>query len=78
VLARAGDGVGRLDIDIPREVDPGILTDPGNIGIDQRFARRFGIDGGNMRIGQQIAQQLGGIAAVDQIVDDQPCTSRCT
>jgi O-antigen ligase len=38
---------------------------------NQRAAHRLGIDGGEMRTGQELAHHLGGFSGVDQIVDDQ-------
>ncbi len=42
---------------------------------------RLGVDGGEMRLRQNVAHELGGLAGVDQIVDDQhalaaPATDR--
>src|ERR1700722_21039563 len=56
---------------IPREVDPRVLGDLGDEGVDQGAPQGFGVDGGEMCFGQHLAHQLGGGAGVDQVVDDQ-------
>ena len=44
--------------DIPGEVDPGILRHFGDKGINQRPSRGLGIDGGEMRVGQEVGRTL--------------------
>src|SRR5882757_8605073 len=56
---------------IPGEEDPGVLRYLGDVGVDQRPALRLGIDRGEMRIGEQLAHQLAGLAGIDEVVDDQ-------
>src|SRR5262249_36051281 len=56
---------------VPREEDPGVLRDLGDEGVDHRPAHRLGIDGGEMRLRQNLAHHFCGLAGVDQVVDDQ-------
>src|ERR1700733_12185021 len=56
---------------VPGKVDPGVLGHFGNEGVDQRPAHGLGVDRGEMRARQQRANDLGGLAGVDEIVDDQ-------
>ena len=36
-----------------------------------RPAHRLGVDGREMRLGQEVAHHLGGLAGVDEVIDDQ-------
>ena len=56
---------------IPGKEDPGILRDFRDERIDQRASHRLGVDGGEMRLGQDVAHQLGGLPGVDQVVHHQ-------
>ena len=56
---------------VPGKIDPGVLRHLGDEGVDHRPAHRLGVDGGEMRLRQDVAHDLGGLAGVDQVVDDQ-------
>src|ERR1051325_4895296 len=56
---------------VPGKIDPGVLRYLGDEGVDQRPAHRLGVDGCEMRAGQQLAHHLRGLSGVDQVVDDQ-------
>jgi hypothetical protein len=56
---------------IPRELDPSVLRDLGDERIDHRPAERFGVDGGEMGLGQHFPHDFSGRAGVDEVVDDQ-------
>src|ERR1700704_5547316 len=56
---------------VPGEIDPGVLRHFGDIGVDHRPAHRLCIDGREMRLRQELAYDLGGLAGVDEIIDDQ-------
>ncbi len=56
---------------VPGEEDPGVLRHLGDVAVDQRAAHRLGVDGREMRRRHQIAHHAGGLAGVDEIVDDQ-------
>ena len=72
MLALDDDRIDGLDIHIPWEIDPGVLADLRDIGIDGGLALWFCINGGNMGLGQALADQAGGIACIDEVVDNQP------
>ena len=52
-------------------MDPGVLADFGDKGIDERAPCRLGIDRRQMRLGQDLLHNLGGPSGVDQIIDNQ-------
>src|SRR5215470_19431215 len=56
---------------VPGKEDPGVLRHLGDERVDHRAAHRLGIDGREVRLRQQIAHYLGGLAGVDEVVDDQ-------
>src|ERR1700704_3274177 len=63
---------GRLEREagVPGEEDPGVLRHFGDEGIDHRLAQRLGVDAGEMRLGQDLAHQLGGAAGGDPVGRD--------
>src|SRR5262245_66024646 len=46
---------------VPRKEDPGVLRHLGNESVDHRAAHRLGVNGGEVRLGQQVAHELGGL-----------------
>src|SRR5579862_2425848 len=56
---------------VPGKIDPGVLRDFGDEGVDQRPAHRLGIDRGEVRGGENIAHNARGFSGVDQVVDDE-------
>ena len=56
---------------VPREVDPGVLADFGDEGVDGGNAGRLGIDAGKMRLWQHLAHFQRRLAGIGQIVDDE-------
>src|SRR3954452_11628787 len=66
------DRPGVLRLRVPREQDPGVLAHLGDEGVDDRAAEGLGVDGGEVGLGQQLADDAGGLAGVDQVVDDEP------
>src|SRR3954454_25024560 len=61
-----------LRLGIPREQDPGVLADFGDERVDDRAAERLGVDGGEVGLGQQLADDAAGLAGIDQVVHDEP------
>ena len=57
---------------IPGKIDPCVLGNFGDEGVDQRAALRLGVDGGEMRLGQHFPHDLGGVSGIDQVIHDQP------
>ncbi len=55
----------------PREVDPGILADFSDERVDQRPARRLGVDRREMRFRQHVSDEGRRAPGVDQVIDDQ-------
>jgi transposase len=70
-LVRA-DRLDVLRLGVPREEDPGVLADLGDEGVDHLAAGRLGVDGGEVRLGQELADDSTGLPGIDQIVDNQP------
>jgi len=60
-----------LQCQIPREVNPRILTHLGDKSLNQRTALGLGVDSGKMRCGIQLSNRIERFAAVYQIVDNQ-------
>src|SRR5262249_29163320 len=56
---------------IPGEIDPGILRHFGDERVDHGPPHGLGIDGGEMRLGEDGPHHLGGPAERDQIIHDQ-------
>ncbi|MPL92623.1 hypothetical protein SDC9_38736 [bioreactor metagenome] len=56
---------------IPREEDPGVLTDLGDEGVGLQPALGLGIDRGEMRLRVKGADEFHRFPRVDEIVDDQ-------
>src|SRR5271170_6578362 len=56
---------------IPRKVDPGILRHLGNVGVDQWATHGLGVNGGKMRARHDFAHHFGGLAGVDEVVDQK-------
>src|SRR3982074_3667921 len=56
---------------VPGEIDPGVLRHLGNERVDHRPAHGLGVDGREMRLGQQFAHHLRGLSGIDEIVDNQ-------
>src|SRR5579871_6357813 len=56
---------------VPRKMNPGVLRDFGDEGVDQRPSLRLGVDGGEMRVRNQLAHQPPGLAGIDEVIDDQ-------
>src|SRR5205823_11552687 len=52
-------------------MDPGVLRDFSNEGIEQRTTHRLRIDGREVRFGQESAHEPRGPAGIDQVVNDQ-------
>src|SRR5689334_15354908 len=61
-----------LRLRVPREQDPGVLADLRDERVDDRAAEGLGVDGGEVGLGQHLADDAAGLAGVDQVVDDQP------
>lgn len=72
---RHGSGAGTT-ARYPREEDPGVLRHFGNKSIDGA-ALRLGVDGGEMRIRQHVADQPPCFAGIDEVVDDQQPLCQC-
>ena len=61
----------KLVIDVPGEVDPLVLAEFLDTQVDDLAAHRFGVERGEIGLGQQFADHARGVAGVDQIVDQQ-------
>ena len=57
--------------EIPREIDPRILRDLGHERIDIGPSKRLGIDGREMRLGQESTDDPRRRARIDQIIDHE-------
>ena len=56
---------------VPGKVNPGILRHFGDERVDQRAPQRLGVDRRKMGIRQHAAHQPGGLAGIDEVIDDQ-------
>src|SRR5207245_384012 len=56
---------------IPGKIDPGILGYFGDECIHHGPTHGFGIDRGEMRLGQDVAHHLGRPAGIDEVIDDE-------
>ena len=57
---------------VPGKQNPGILTNLGDEGVDNRPPCGFGIDRCKMGLGQHLPNDPPRLPGVDQIIDDQP------
>ncbi len=74
-LRLAGERGDELRLGIPGEENPGILRDFGDERVHHRLAGGLGVDGGEMRLWQEVADHLGGGAGIDEVVDDQEASA---
>src|SRR5262245_32435357 len=65
------DRLGIFQVEVPGKIDPRVLRHLGYEGMAHRRACRFGVDGGEMRVGQHLAHDPGGLAGVGQVVDQK-------
>src|SRR5262245_7891666 len=56
---------------VPGKIDPGVLRYFGDERVDHGSAHGLGVDGREMRLGQHLAHYRGGLAGIDEIIDDQ-------
>ena len=60
-----------LIVDIPGEIDPLVLIELFDAQIDHLASLRLGVEGRKVGLGQQLADDAGGVAGIDQVVDQQ-------
>src|SRR5688572_13086407 len=65
------DRGGELVFDVPGEVNPLGLLELLDEAVDDRPAGGLRVEAGEMRLGQELAHGLRGLAGVDQVVDQQ-------
>jgi hypothetical protein len=58
-----------LQVEVPREIYPGVLRQLGDESVDHRHALRLGVDRREVGIGEQVAHDLGVLAGVGQVAD---------
>ena len=66
-----GDRRHEAQVRVPGEEDPRVLADLGHEGVRLGAARRLGVDAGEVRARQHLADDAGGGAGIGEIVDDQ-------
>lgn len=70
-VGAAGDGGDVGDVEVPGEENPGVLADFGNERVHHFAALGLGVDGGEVGAGEHFADGAGGVAGIDEVVDDQ-------
>src|SRR5260370_7162172 len=71
------DRLGHHGLLAPGKEDPRVLAHFGDVAVDRRPARGFGIDGGEMRLGHKRAHGACGDPGIDQVVARHPTPALC-
>src|SRR6266568_3755132 len=64
-----------LIVDVPWEVDPLLLLELLHERVDDRPAEGLRVQRGEVGLGQELADRLGGAAGVDEVVDEEPAVA---
>lgn len=65
------DGGGELVFDVPGEMDPLVLLKFFHAGIDDGATGGLGVEGGEVSLREELADDAGGLAGVDEVVDEE-------
>ena len=63
-------GAGELELEVPGEVDPGVLAHLGDEGVDHRLSVRLDVDGREVGVRVHVPERGDGLPGVREVVHD--------